>query len=107
MLVNRITQMNQGPHSIYNCPGRYTLQVADFSYSMCDNDKQLIAAAQVKMEEIMRAAGANDAAMGCNTALHRHGMAQRVDARSRCRMGYGRPTAREILKSAAKGCGEA
>ena len=23
--------MNQGPHSIYQCPGRYTLEVAEFS----------------------------------------------------------------------------
>ena len=26
-----ITRMNQGPQSIYNCPGHYTLQVAEFS----------------------------------------------------------------------------
>ncbi|MFO0909787.1 MAG: hypothetical protein U0794_15810 [Isosphaeraceae bacterium] len=25
-----VTQMNGGPHSVYQCPGRYTLQVAEF-----------------------------------------------------------------------------
>lgn len=28
---NMVQQMNQGPHSIYECPGRYTLEVANFS----------------------------------------------------------------------------
>jgi choline dehydrogenase-like flavoprotein len=36
------------------------LPVADFSYSMGDNDKLLMAAAQAKMEEILRAAGASE-----------------------------------------------
>ncbi|MGH8890572.1 MAG: GMC family oxidoreductase [Acidothermaceae bacterium] len=36
------------------------LAVANFSYSMCDNDKQLIDAAQAKMEEILQAAGATE-----------------------------------------------
>ena len=36
------------------------LPVANFSYSMCDNDKQLIKAAQSKMEQILRAAGATE-----------------------------------------------
>jgi hypothetical protein len=26
-----VERMNQGPHTIYNCPARYTLQVADFT----------------------------------------------------------------------------
>jgi hypothetical protein len=26
-----ITQMNAGPHSVFHCPGRYTLQVAEFT----------------------------------------------------------------------------
>jgi hypothetical protein len=26
-----VQQMNQGPHSVYQCPGRYTLEVANFS----------------------------------------------------------------------------
>lgn len=26
-----ITQMNQGPHTIFNCPGRYSLEVASFT----------------------------------------------------------------------------
>jgi hypothetical protein len=26
-----ITQMNQGPHSIFTCPGRYSLQIAEFT----------------------------------------------------------------------------
>jgi hypothetical protein len=32
-----ITQMNGGPHSVLNCPGRYTLQVAEFSGRAIDN----------------------------------------------------------------------
>lgn len=37
---------------------RHGLPVANFHYSMCDNDKALMAAAQTRMEEILRAAGA-------------------------------------------------
>jgi len=37
---------------------KHGLPVANFSYSMCDNDKQLMVAAQSKMEQILRAAGA-------------------------------------------------
>ena len=39
---------------------QHGLPVANFSYSMCHNDKQLIAAAQGKMEDILRAAGATE-----------------------------------------------
>ena len=39
---------------------RHGLRVANFSYSMCDNDKRLMAAAQSKMEHILRAAGATE-----------------------------------------------
>jgi choline dehydrogenase-like flavoprotein len=39
---------------------RHGLPVAEFSYSMCDNDKELMKAAQVKMELILRAAGASE-----------------------------------------------
>jgi choline dehydrogenase-like flavoprotein len=39
---------------------KHGLPVANFSYSMCDNDKQLINAAQSKMEQILRAAGATE-----------------------------------------------
>ena len=39
---------------------RRGLPVANFSYSMGDNDKQLIGAATAKMEEILRAAGASE-----------------------------------------------
>ena len=39
---------------------QHGLPVANFSYSMCDNDKQLMAAAQSKMEQILRAAGATE-----------------------------------------------
>ncbi len=39
---------------------RYGLPVANFSYSQCDNDKQLLAAAQSVMEEILTAAGADE-----------------------------------------------
>jgi choline dehydrogenase-like flavoprotein len=37
---------------------RHGLPVANFSYTKCDNDKALMAAAQSKMEDILRAAGA-------------------------------------------------
>ncbi len=37
---------------------RYGLRVANFSYSQCDNDKQLLQAAQEVMENILTAAGA-------------------------------------------------
>lgn len=39
---------------------RHGLAVAHFSYSRCDNDKQLIAAATEKMSELLRAAGAEE-----------------------------------------------
>ncbi len=39
---------------------RYGLPVAHFSYSQCDNDKQLLAAAQSVMEDILTAAGADE-----------------------------------------------
>jgi choline dehydrogenase-like flavoprotein len=39
---------------------RHGLPVADFSYSMGDNDKALMKAAQSKMEDILRAAGASE-----------------------------------------------
>jgi len=39
---------------------RYGLPVANFAYSQCDNDKQLMRAAQSVMEEIQRAAGADE-----------------------------------------------
>lgn len=39
---------------------RHGLAVARFSYTQCDNDKALMAAAQEKMETILRAAGAEE-----------------------------------------------
>jgi choline dehydrogenase-like flavoprotein len=39
---------------------RHGLPVARFSYSQCDNDKQLAKAAQAVMEDMLRAAGASD-----------------------------------------------
>jgi choline dehydrogenase-like flavoprotein len=39
---------------------RYGLRVARFSYSQCDNDQQLMRAAQDVMEQILRAAGADE-----------------------------------------------
>ncbi|MBN9328200.1 MAG: GMC family oxidoreductase, partial [Cellulomonas sp.] len=39
---------------------RHGLPVAHFSYSRCDNDRQLMAAAQASMETILRAAGAQE-----------------------------------------------
>lgn len=39
---------------------RNGLPIAKFNYSQCDNDKQLLAAAQVAMEDILHAAGASE-----------------------------------------------
>ena len=39
---------------------RHGLKVAHFSYSQCDNDKQLMKAAQASMEDILHAAGAQE-----------------------------------------------
>jgi choline dehydrogenase-like flavoprotein len=39
---------------------RHGLPVANFSYSQCDNDSKLMSAAQAKMEDILRAAGAQE-----------------------------------------------
>jgi choline dehydrogenase-like flavoprotein len=39
---------------------RHGLPVAHFSYSQCDNDKQLVDAAQAVMEDLLRAAGASE-----------------------------------------------
>jgi choline dehydrogenase-like flavoprotein len=58
---------------------RHGLPVANFSYSMCDNDKQLMKAAQSKMEDILRAAGASEVMTikrfahlvgGCRMGIH-------------------------------------
>jgi hypothetical protein len=40
--------------------GQYGLPVANFSYSQCDNDRQLVKAAQSTMEEILQGAGADE-----------------------------------------------
>ncbi len=39
---------------------RHGLPVANFSYSQCDNDKQLMQAAQGVMEDLLKAAGADE-----------------------------------------------
>ena len=39
---------------------RHSLPVAQFSYSQCDNDRQLMHAAREVMERILRAAGADE-----------------------------------------------
>ncbi len=39
---------------------RHGLPVASFSYSQCDNDRALVAAAQTVMEQLLRAAGGTD-----------------------------------------------
>jgi choline dehydrogenase-like flavoprotein len=39
---------------------RYGLPVARFTYSLCDNDKQLLDAARTKQQEILEAAGATE-----------------------------------------------
>jgi choline dehydrogenase-like flavoprotein len=39
---------------------RYGLPVAHFSYSQCDNDRQLMRAAQAVMEDLLTAAGADE-----------------------------------------------
>lgn len=39
---------------------QHGLPVANFSYTQCDNDKKLLGAAQATMEEILRAAGAQE-----------------------------------------------
>jgi choline dehydrogenase-like flavoprotein len=49
---NRVTLADQ--------TDRHGLPVAMFSYNQCDNDRQLMRAAQHRMEEILRAAGAGE-----------------------------------------------
>lgn len=49
---NRVTLADETDH--------HGLPVAHFSYSRCDNDRQLMSAAQASMEEILRAAGARE-----------------------------------------------
>jgi choline dehydrogenase-like flavoprotein len=49
---NRVTLCNE--------KDRHGLPVAHFSYSQCDNDRQLIKAATTVMENILRAAGAEE-----------------------------------------------
>ena len=64
---------------------RHGLPVAHFSYSECDNDKQLMKAAQASMETILRAAGA-DEVMTINRYAHLVGgarMATRQEAPAR------------------------
>jgi choline dehydrogenase-like flavoprotein len=49
---NRVTLSEEKDH--------YGLPVAKFSYTQCDNDRALAAAAQQVMEDILRAAGATE-----------------------------------------------
>jgi choline dehydrogenase-like flavoprotein len=49
---NRVTLADETDHN--------GLPVAHFSYSQCDNDRALIAAAQSSMEDLLRAAGASE-----------------------------------------------
>lgn len=46
--------------TLANTTDRYGIPVAKFSYSQCDNDRQLMSAAQQWMEDILRAAGATE-----------------------------------------------
>jgi choline dehydrogenase-like flavoprotein len=39
---------------------RHGMPVASFSYTQCDNDRQLVEAAQAVMEDLLRAAGADE-----------------------------------------------
>jgi choline dehydrogenase-like flavoprotein len=60
---------------------RHGLPVAHFSYSQCDNDRQLVTAATTVMEDLLRAAGATDV-MTINRYAHLVGgarMAERPD----------------------------
>ncbi|MEO5833192.1 MAG: GMC family oxidoreductase [Nakamurella sp.] len=58
---NRVTLADQ--------TDRHGLPVADFSYTQCDNDKALMKAAQSVMEDLLRAAGA-DEVMTIDRAAH-------------------------------------
>lgn len=49
---NRVTLDEQTDHN--------GMPIANFAYSTCENDRQLVTAAQTKMEEILRAAGGSD-----------------------------------------------
>ena len=69
---------------------RHGLPVAHFSYTRCDNDKLLIAAAQSTMEEILHAAGA-DEVITINRNAHLVGGARMArDASSGVVDSYGR-----------------
>jgi hypothetical protein len=54
-----IVQMNDGPHTVMKCPGRYTLQVADFSgrsmISLSMKEPRLMDAAAIKESPLMTA----------------------------------------------------
>ena len=55
-----VNQMNSGPRSIYNCPGRYTLQVAEFGgravFNPSDKDASLFDGSWLKKSPLMTAA---------------------------------------------------
>jgi hypothetical protein len=72
---------------------RYVLPVADFSYTQCENDRQVIQAARGVMENILRAAGATEVitieryvhlVVGCRMAADAKGGASstRISGRS-------------------------
>ena len=55
-----VAQMNAGPRSVYNCPGRYTLQVAEFSgrsvFNPTEKDPRLLDGSWLKKSPLLTAA---------------------------------------------------
>ena len=55
-----VAQMNAGPRSIYHCPGRYTLQVAEFGgrsvFNPSDKDPRLLDGAWLSKSPLLTAA---------------------------------------------------
>ena len=55
-----VTQMNGGPRSIYNCPGRYTIQVAEFGgravFNPSEKDAGMFDSSWLKKSPLMTAA---------------------------------------------------
>ena len=55
-----VAQMNSGPRSIYNCPGRYTIQVAEFGgravFNPSEKDASLFDGSWLKKSPLMTAA---------------------------------------------------
>jgi choline dehydrogenase-like flavoprotein len=59
-VLNELLPLPENRVTLAEETDRHGLPVAHFAYSQCDNDKQLVDAAQKSMEDLLHAAGAEE-----------------------------------------------